>query len=353
MLRQQLEPQERSFSAAFLYGHLRRGKNCSYGAKLLTGIDTAIVVGSVPISKYGEYDPSQCALPDDAVSMMAASFLLDELRERIEPERRAPDDLDRALVDFRDALQQNLPIVFTLPVSNEFMTAYGVSSQWSKELPLQGELHAMVITAHRGGASCAARAEDPGLGAGGFLVRSSWGTDWGIDGSLWVDDCQMLRRMDEAFVLHGRPDDAPAVPLSASIEGLVVEPVRDGLFIDFRIDAEIGSNVNGRFQLHLVISGANQRSIELTQVNDPRRRPFDQRAYFVGVDTSLRPIIIPSGPLRRHRITVRRSDLADLLDPGEHALTGTLQLLRYQRSFHVGSVLAESTPFTIPREVIQ
>lgn len=322
------------------------------------GVDTAILQGSVPFSEYA-YDPARCEIPPgdlSRLSRLATTFRLGELRESVEPEgkpeHRVPGELDRAIVDFRDALNQNLPIVFTIPVSAEFKTAGRSVQRWSKDFPAIGEMHAMVVTAHVGGRSCQSRSDGSGAGAGAFLVRSSWGTGWGTDGSMWIDDCLMMQAMDEAFVLHGPEDDLSLGPSDARILDLTVEPRRDGKFVDFMIDARIESEPRGGFQIHLVITGTDQRKSIPLEDHDPVRRPFDGRPYFRARDPSENPIVIPTGPVK-HRIFVKRRELDELLEPGEKYLTATIQLLRNKRTLDAGAVLSQSPTFSIAQDVFR
>lgn len=89
---------------------------------------------------------------------------------------RISSDGSERVADIERAVRANHPVVFGTPVSSEFTASYGVDKVWSRPEKSIGR-HAMIITGVRNGAS-----------GKEFLIRNSWGLQWGDNGHCWFDE---------------------------------------------------------------------------------------------------------------------------------------------------------------------
>lgn len=115
------------------------------------------------------------------------SALLSGNANKITGYYRIPVDY-RAAGSIETAVRSNHPVVFGAPVDKAFVHLVGDKVVYKPNLTNLAGGHAMIIVGVRNyGASKQ------------FLVRNSWGTDWGENGHVWMD-AQYVSYMNDIWV---------------------------------------------------------------------------------------------------------------------------------------------------------
>ena len=89
---------------------------------------------------------------------------------------------DKRIEEIESAIRANHPVVFGTGVTNSFLTyESSVDKVWFAPSEKIAGLHAMIITGVRNMGD-----------ETHFLIRNSWGTDWGNKGHTWFDSSYLL-----------------------------------------------------------------------------------------------------------------------------------------------------------------
>ncbi len=198
----------RQFSTAFIYNQLNEGKD--HGSSPIAASQLLIEKGAALLSHMPYLAGNYTQQPDQPVFNSAARF------------RNSGHQLLGSGSDIRKALQQNQPVLIgarlTPPFFSGRFTSYSVRMHdegMKIRRPDQPHaLHAMVIVGY-----------DDTRGA--FLVRNSWGTQWGNRGYCWVDYAVMERvdgrDQSETFLLLAMTMQDELLPVTRTQDRSEVE----------------------------------------------------------------------------------------------------------------------------------
>lgn len=172
-------------SRLFVYYQTRSIANSSgdSGASLR---DTAMELAtmSAPPETYWNYNESLFDTRPTWRSSEAFLFAMAENYEGLHFVRLDPDgvDRDKVLDDIKTCVRSKLPVMFGTLVYQQIMN---VNTQGDIWYPSQGEQpvggHALLIIGYDDDRECFGTS-----GKGAFLIRNSWGTDWGDNGYGWL-----------------------------------------------------------------------------------------------------------------------------------------------------------------------
>jgi C1A family cysteine protease len=152
----------------------KRNSNCN-GVAMEYAMDALIADGAasmadVPYNMGGSCDASVSTAKGDPNNKLA-NYRKIAVNEKL-PYKNGSKVEGMDVDNFKSYLAQGRPIAFAAPLGNRFRS-------WNSSSVLSSDYgasfgHAMVLVGY-----------DDAKGA--FRVRNSWGTDWGDNGSIWVD----------------------------------------------------------------------------------------------------------------------------------------------------------------------
>ncbi len=219
-------------SPVYVYNRLRpSGASCSVATRLVDALTFLKTEGTASLEQFPD-DPGACAdpLPHSLVGG-ASEQRLGGWRaiERENPgDRHSPVVID----DIKGALFRQQPVVFAMPVRDDFM-AFAGPGIYTHADPETENWHAMALVGYD---------EDRQA----FRLINSWGSTWGDAGYAWIAYDTFKRLVGEAYALQSL-SEAPATPAGA----LAPRPM---------LDAEIAALPCGVARLdgsgaHLALSG--------------------------------------------------------------------------------------------------
>ncbi len=226
-------------SPAFVYHDVRTCNSCNCGSYIPYALDLLTKKGVVPW-KDMPYSDQSCQRPDQRLYSIAAGYKMDGWNRLIDKVN---------FREFKEHLSNDVPVVIGSLLGENF-SSYGYKKTGDpfKCTQLSANTgHAMLVVGY-----------DDNKQA--FKIMNSWGSNWGVNGYIWVDyDCFKLMMSSyggEAYVINKdytlSKDDSPNVNPSANISASSFQPyghweqIRTGhYYIDY------GLKINPNVQ-HLV-----------------------------------------------------------------------------------------------------
>lgn len=149
------------------------------GSQIRDGIKALALVGTGP-EKFWPYDVKAVAKqPDNVAVSLGRSYRADSYF-RLDPPGRSAPDVIKAI---KTVLTAGFPVVYGQTVYSSFPGLSKGDSGHDVPLPAKGDKvdggHAMLISGH-------SDAYEIGPSKGAFLIRNSWGEDWGLKGYGWL-----------------------------------------------------------------------------------------------------------------------------------------------------------------------
>jgi Papain family cysteine protease len=172
------------------------------------GSNTYVTLRSVieALKIYGT--PYYRVLPSRTVDHVSKEIERKAAENRISEYARLYDKHDgkfKKIAAIKSTLNDNLPVVASLHVSNSFFYAkefWQPRDLFNKELPG----HAITIIGY-----------DDNKYGGSFEIMNSWGTEWGNDGFMWIRYGDFIQYTEEAFDLYVIPGSSSGVQLGGSM----------------------------------------------------------------------------------------------------------------------------------------
>lgn len=212
-------PQDFLQSPAFLYSGLTGGK-CHGTVDLAESLKFIREQGSVSWAVQ-PYSASQCDSWEDHKS---AAHMTSEEPERLD------DDKDLALIEIRNHLISNDPIITGILACDEFNTPTGPKNDEISMIAPDDRscsAHAVLIVGYDNGkkftpAKSAATAE--AAQTGGVLILNSQGLGWGDSGMAWMSYSVLKKRLIEAYIDSGPPSrPEPGTPAGQNPPGMLTD----------------------------------------------------------------------------------------------------------------------------------
>lgn len=190
-------------SPAYVYNRLRpQGSSCSVPTRIVDALTLLKTEGTVSLADFPD-NPGQCADPVEHSLVTAASD--QKLGGWKAIDRETPGDWHTPVVidDIKGALFRQQPVVFAMPVADDFM-AFSGPGTYAHTARETDNWHAMALVGYD---------EDRQA----FRVINSWGTDWGDHGYIWIGYDTFRRLVGEAYALQSLAQAPIAPPGQANL----------------------------------------------------------------------------------------------------------------------------------------
>ena len=195
-------------SPEYIYNRIRPGglQTCMTAGKVTDALDLLTNEGAATLADF-PYSMTAChQAPPDAMKTTAARWRIRAWRavdHETPDDWRTPINLD----DVKGQLAQGLPVIFTMPVPDDFYKKTGDAIY--KYTPTGSEvakLHAMALVGY-----------DDDRQA--IRLINSWGPDWGDHGYAWIDYATFKAMAKEAYVIEplGMGGTGPVSPLAQAV----------------------------------------------------------------------------------------------------------------------------------------
>ena len=191
---------EEEMSPAYVYNRLRApGSQCDHPNRIVDALDLLQHEGTVTLADFPD-NIARCNIPaPESLRDKASQFRLGGWRA-IRRESAGLFNSTIALDDIKGALSQGQPVVFAMPVVDDWK-ALKSDAIYTHLTPEHGNLHAMTVVGYD---------EDRQA----FRVINSWGEWWGDHGYAWIGYTTFQQLVTEAYALHDdvKPDASISQP---------------------------------------------------------------------------------------------------------------------------------------------
>jgi C1A family cysteine protease len=157
-----------------------RGANCN-GTTFEAALDVIVSRGVARMNVAPYTNVGDCtSAPESSWTSDAANYKILDYRQ-----------IDESVENIKRYLSQGKAIVFGARLGDEFMNAYGDVVLTSQTFGYDGQhsYHAMILCGY----------DDAKGPNGAFKVINSWGTDWGNNGTIWVDYNYFIQQDNFAY----------------------------------------------------------------------------------------------------------------------------------------------------------
>ena len=194
-------------SPEYIYNRIRPGglQTCMTAGKVTDALDLLATEGAATLAEF-PYSMSACHQPPPAaLKIQAARWRIRAWRavdHETPDDWRTPINLD----DVKGQLAQGLPVIFTMPVPNDFFTKTGDAIYSHTREASDTAFHAMALVGY-----------DDNRQA--IRLINSWGPDWGDHGYAWIDYATFKAMATEAYVIEplGTQGGTQVSPLAQAV----------------------------------------------------------------------------------------------------------------------------------------